>query len=133
MRPAGAWIPANPQPAPLPLLSVAVPFSLTWLGRAGLGAIPGVLWAPLRRAGLAVRGLARLGAAPSGLGPDQEGGTAQRGGGAGRGRAADVAPDPVGLGLCRGDLGLIHGGEGLGEPRPRPALIWALRPGRGRL
>lgn len=64
--------------------------------------------ARLGRAGLAVGRLARLGAAPAGLGSDQQRGAAQRARGAGRGRTADVGPDPIGLGLCRRSLGLIH-------------------------
>lgn len=123
---------SRPVPSPPPLLTVPVPCSRTWL-RAGLGGVPGTVWAPLGRAGLAVPGLSRLGAVPAGPGPGQERGAVPPGGAAGRRRAADVGPHPAGLGIRRRDLDLVHGGDGLGEPRPRPALIWALRPGRGRL
>lgn len=71
--------------------------------------LPGTVSAPLCRAGIAVRGLARPRHPPSGLGSDQEGGTAERGGGARRGSAADMGPDPVRLGLCRREVGLVHG------------------------
>lgn len=128
---AGAWIPGcctggnlDPGASPPAPLSSACSSSPTWLRRAGLGAVPGLVPARLRRAGLAVRGLARLGAVPAGLGSDQEGGAAQGAGGAGRGRTADVWPDPVGFGLCRRDLRLIHGEARLGSRGRDPLLYY---------
>lgn len=89
-----------------------------WLRRRLLAGLLGTAPALPLRAGLASRGLFRPRTPPSGLGPGQEGiaAAALRGGGAGRGNAADVGPHPMGFGLCQGKVGLAHGGEGLGLP-----------------
>lgn len=101
---------------PTPAFFLLPPFSPTWLRQVALAGLLGTGPTPPLRAGLAVQGLFRLRTPPSGLGPGREGiaAAALRGGGAGRGDAADVGPHPVGFVLCQGKVGLTHGGEGLG-------------------
>lgn len=125
----GAEVPCVPPPAAL--FSLPDLSSPTWLRRVRITWLLRTVSTPLHRAGFAGRRLTRPRPSSSGLGSDQERGAAERGGGAGRGRAADVGPDPVGLGLCPGAFSLVHGGEGLEDRRARPALIWALRSREG--